>query len=208
MVEAATNEFIVGPDNELNERICNEVNLRPRDASAAVISVLQSRIRTGNPTIQLLSLELVDKLVKNCGMDLHLQVASEAFMQDMLSMIVASGTEVDEDVQKRAILIIQCWGESFKPYREIIPLYYEKYKELKFRGVANPYNWFKFWLTELSGIRFPRYYQLSNFSPLWVRSTSFVLLLSVLIPHISTNLSAPGPYPLVLKQVRRMPERR
>ena len=48
----------------------------------------------------------------------------------------------DEDVQKRAILIIQGWGE-FKPYREIIPLYYEKYKELKFRGVANPYNWFK-----------------------------------------------------------------
>ena len=134
LVEAATSGVLIGPDYDLNIKICHEVNLRP-EISNEVVRALQTSMRKNSTVSKLLSLELADTLVRSCGMELHHLIASEDFMQDMFQLIKTTDNNVDEDVSARAVAIMQCWGESFKNYRELFPLYFEKYRKLKFQGL-------------------------------------------------------------------------
>jgi hypothetical protein len=136
MIEAATNKILVGTDHRLIGQICHEVNLRPRELSAEAIQALQSCMRKSSTISKLLALEVADAFLRNCGMDIHQLVASEEFMQDMLNMVNTNTNpnQVDDEVSARAVAMIQCWAESFKEFREILPLYYEIYKKLRFQG--------------------------------------------------------------------------
>jgi hypothetical protein len=134
LVDAATSETLLGPDRAQNFRICETVNGNPKDGAADVVRALRKRLRLKNPKVQLLSLTLADQLVRSCGLDLHQQIASKDFMADMQSLVSGMNAEVDMEVNRKALLIIQCWGESFKDCRDELPLYYEMYASLKAQG--------------------------------------------------------------------------
>ena len=105
-----------------------------KDGASDACRELRKRLRLKNPKVQLLSLNLADQLVRNCGLDLHQQVASKDFMTDMQNLVSGMHAEVDMEVNRKALLLIQCWGESFKEYRDELPLYYEIYASLKSQG--------------------------------------------------------------------------
>ncbi len=99
-----------------------------------VVRALRKRLRLKNPKVQLLSLTLADQLVRSCGLEVHQQIASKDFMSDMQSLVSGMNAEVDMEVNRKALLIIQCWGESFKDCRDELPLYYEMYASLRSQG--------------------------------------------------------------------------
>lgn len=136
MVDAATSETLLGPDRTQNVRVCEAVNANPKDGAADAVRELRKRLRHKNPKVQLLSLNLADQLVRSCGFELHQQVASKDFMSDLQSLGSGMNAEVDMEVNRKALLLIQCWGESFKDFREDFPLYFEVYASLKSQGIT------------------------------------------------------------------------
>ncbi len=136
LIETATSKSLLGADQELNTRICDAINKTPKEGANDAIRVLQKRIRTQSPLAQMLSLTLLDRLVRSCGMEMHTRVASQDFMGDMLSMVSTPNNIADKEVSEKAISLIQCWGESFKPYQDIVPIYYEQYRFLKRQGAT------------------------------------------------------------------------
>jgi hypothetical protein len=145
LVDAATSETLLGPDRGQNIRVCEAVNSNsnPKDGAADAVRELRKRLRHKNPKVQLLSLNLADQLVRNCGYDLHHQVASKDFMTDMQNLVSGMNAEVDMEVNRKALLLLQCWGESFKDLREEFPLYYEIYASLKSQGWNGSFKLFK-----------------------------------------------------------------
>ncbi len=136
LIETATSKSLLGADQELNTRICDAINKMPKEGAIDAVRALQKRIRTQSPLAQMLSLTLLDRLVRSCGMELHTRIASQDFMKDMLSMVSTPNNIADNEVNEKAKSLIQCWGESFKPYQDIVPIYYEQYRFLKTQGAT------------------------------------------------------------------------
>ena len=75
---------------------------------------------------------------------MHLQIASKDFMTDMQALVSGLQTiKVDMEVNRRALLLIQCWGEVFRPFRQDVPLYTELYDSLKSQGKKVPTHIFE-----------------------------------------------------------------
>ena len=131
IVESATSETLLGPDQHLNTKICDAVNANPREGAQDSVRTLRRRLRHTNPKVQLLCLTLADTLVRRCGLEMHLQIASKDFMTDMQALVSGLQTiMVDIKVNRRALLLIQCWGEVFHPFRQDVPHYTELYDSL------------------------------------------------------------------------------
>jgi hypothetical protein len=208
MVDAATSETLLGPDRAQNFRICETVNGNPKDGAVDVVRALRKRLHLKNPKVQLLSLTLTDQLVRSCGLEVHQQIASKDFMSDMQSLVSGMNAEVDMEVNRKALLIIQCWGESFKDCRDELPLYYEMYASLRSQGrqshysvdldscfraptrrESNFYHLISNCCILSSGIRFPDYDSHSTFTPILVRPASTRLPVSPLIADTPTPVS-------------------
>lgn len=64
-------------------RLCSHTFLSARNVIAAVLKRLAHR----NPNVQLYSLTLTESLSKNCGKELHSEIASRAFTQALERLI-------------------------------------------------------------------------------------------------------------------------
>lgn len=110
-----------------------------------VAEVIRGRLKKGKTEISLLTIELLDSMVKNCP-KFHAFVAKEKFMGTLLK-IAQNGTtsrfgklSYDSkriELQERVLVIIQQWGLSFKNSRSF-PIFYQKYDELRRQGVKFP----------------------------------------------------------------------
>ena len=108
---------------------------RPEDIKDALRS-LRARLKVKNVGVQLLALTLLEALMKNCGPELHLQVAARDFMGE-LALLALPGN-ADRRVTQKVQQLLQAWGEAFKEMRREMPLFYDTYQELRERGVQFP----------------------------------------------------------------------
>ncbi|KAF3658085.1 hypothetical protein FXO38_13378, partial [Capsicum annuum] len=85
-VEKATSEFLIGPDWTMNIDICDTINSNQWLAKDTVKAV-KKRLQHKNPKVQLLSLTLLETMVKNCGDNAHFQIAERSILQDMVKIV-------------------------------------------------------------------------------------------------------------------------
>uniref|UniRef100_A0A7S0HGY9 VHS domain-containing protein n=1 Tax=Hanusia phi TaxID=3032 RepID=A0A7S0HGY9_9CRYP len=116
--------------------VCDSVNVGGRAMAQQVVKALRARVSETNPAVQLAALELAEVLVKNCGSELHQQVGSKHFMSDLQSIATEQGS--DPAVQRKALELIQAWGEAFKSLDQTLPLFAATLNLLKAQGVEFP----------------------------------------------------------------------
>ncbi|KAK1437165.1 hypothetical protein QVD17_02951 [Tagetes erecta] len=134
-VDKATSEFLNSPDWRINIGICDTINSKPWLAREYIRAV-RSRLQHKNPNVQLLSLTLLETIVKNCSEHVHVQIAERKILQEMIK-IVKKKTHMR--VRERILVLIDTWKEAFSDRRgKYTAQYYHAYEELRRFGVDFP----------------------------------------------------------------------
>ncbi|CAH9103201.1 unnamed protein product [Cuscuta europaea] len=130
-VEKATSELLIGPDWTLNIDICDSINSNHWLAKD-VVKTLKKRLQHKNPTVQLLSLTLLETMVKNCGDIVHFQIAERNIPQDMVKTVKK---KTDMHVRDKILGLLDSWHEAFGGPGGKYTQYYWAYDELRRSGV-------------------------------------------------------------------------
>ncbi|KAI0318377.1 hypothetical protein OF83DRAFT_1056989 [Amylostereum chailletii] len=140
IVAKATDENLTSENWEIILNLCDKVTDEGEQGARNVIASIMKRMTHRNANVQLYSLALVESLTKNCGKDLHSEVASRAFTQ-ALERIVTDRTSHDK-VRRKALGLISMWTAEFEndPTLGIMEECYEslKAKNYKFEAPDEP----------------------------------------------------------------------
>ncbi|KAG5550715.1 hypothetical protein RHGRI_015615 [Rhododendron griersonianum] len=135
LVEKATSYLLIDPDWTLNMEICDSINSSDRVAKD-VVKTVKKRLQHKNPNVHLLALTLLETMVKNCGHDVHLQIADKDILKEMIKIVKKKKT--DMHARDKILLLLDSWQEAFGGPAGIYPQYYRAYEELKLAGVLFP----------------------------------------------------------------------
>ncbi|KAL7589918.1 hypothetical protein Lser_V15G39968 [Lactuca serriola] len=135
-VDKATSEFLNGPDWTINIDICDTINANPWLVKD-VVKALKKRLQHKNPHVQLLSLTLLETMVKNCGDNVHYQIAERNILAEMIKIVKK---KTDMRVREKILVLLDSWQEAFGGRGGKYPQYYFAYDELRQAGVQFPHR--------------------------------------------------------------------
>ncbi|KAL3633362.1 hypothetical protein CASFOL_000583 [Castilleja foliolosa] len=133
-VEKATSEFLIAPDWTMNIDICDTINSNPILAKD-VVKAVKKRLLHKNPNVQLLSLTLLETIVKNCGDYVHFQIAERNILPEMVKIV---RKKADMKVRDKILTLIGSWHDAFGGPRGRYPQYHVAYEDLRRSGVNFP----------------------------------------------------------------------
>ncbi|KTW26638.1 hypothetical protein T552_02647 [Pneumocystis carinii B80] len=122
----ATDEHLSQENWEYILDVCDCLN-QGGDIKMAIF-VLQKRFSCGNENIQLYCLSLLEALVKNCGISVQREVASQVFIEMFLKYL--EDINAHFMVKERILLLIQQWAVDFSsnPLFEYVRKVYQQFK--------------------------------------------------------------------------------
>ncbi|PON53562.1 Target of Myb protein [Parasponia andersonii] len=133
-VEKATSDLLISPDWTMNIDICDSVNSHHWQAKD-VVKALKRRLQHKNSKVQLLSLTLLETMVKNCGDYVHFQIAERNILGEMIKIVKK---KADMQVREKILVLLDSWQEAFGGPGGKHPQYYYAYEELRRSGVEFP----------------------------------------------------------------------
>ncbi|KAJ8551005.1 hypothetical protein K7X08_000375 [Anisodus acutangulus] len=133
-VEKATSEFLIGPDWTMNIDICDTISSNQWLAKG-VVKAVKKRLQHKNPKVQLLALTLLETMVKNCGDNVHFQIAERSILQDMVKIVKK---RTDMHVRDKVLVLLDSWQDAFGGAGGKYPQYYWACEELRRAGVEFP----------------------------------------------------------------------
>ncbi|THH03276.1 hypothetical protein EW145_g6384 [Phellinidium pouzarii] len=131
VVAKTTDENLTSENWELILNLCDKVMDEGEQGARNVIAAVLKRLAHRNPNVQLYALALVEALSKNCGIQVHREIASRSFTQG-LERLVTDRTAHDK-VKKKSLSLIDMWTGEFEndPSLGIME---ECYESLRGRG--------------------------------------------------------------------------
>ncbi|KAJ7722686.1 hypothetical protein B0H16DRAFT_1599916 [Mycena metata] len=111
IVVKTTSETLTSENWELILNLCDKVSDEGQEGSHNVVAALLKRLTHRNPNVQLYTLSLAEALGKNCGVELHRELASRAWTQGLERVITDRNTH--EKVRTRALGLVALWTSDF-----------------------------------------------------------------------------------------------
>ncbi|KAG8802765.1 ESCRT-0 subunit protein hse1, partial [Serendipita sp. 399] len=111
IVVKATDENQTSENWEILLNLCDKVSEEGEQGARNVIAALLKRLTHRNANVQLYSLAVAEALSKNCGIEVHREIASRAFTQG-LEKLVTDRTGHDK-VKKKALTLIDGWDKEW-----------------------------------------------------------------------------------------------
>ncbi|KAI0358316.1 hypothetical protein OH77DRAFT_1587989 [Trametes cingulata] len=131
IVAKTTDENLTGENWELILNLCDKVQEEGEQGARNVIAASLKRLTHRNPNVQLYTLTLVEALSKNCGIEVHREIASRAFTQGLEKLVTDRTTH--DKVRKRALNLVAIWTAEFEK-DPTLGLMEECYETLKGKG--------------------------------------------------------------------------
>jgi len=136
MIESATREDALGPDWGLNMQICDLINSGGQAVANDAVYAIKKRMKNRNPKVALLTLDILETGVKNCGVDFHLEVGSLEFLNELEAMVAKNDCE--RPVRAKVLMLVQSWAEAFSQVRDDMPAFEDLYMRLRRKGFEFP----------------------------------------------------------------------
>ena len=107
IVTEATSDILLLPDMEKITFICDSANLKEENA-VDVVRAVRRRIDNKNPKVQAFTVTLLDKLVKECGAIVHLEIAeTKGLLRDLVNIAVkVPSRDGEREAKKSALTLI------------------------------------------------------------------------------------------------------
>ncbi|KAL2899984.1 TOM1-like protein 6 [Bienertia sinuspersici] len=133
-VDKATSELLVGPDWTMNMDICDFCNSNHWLAKD-VVKEVKRRLQHKNPKVQLLTLTLLETMVKNCGEYIHYHIAERKILDEMIKIVKK---KADVHVREKILALLDSWQEAFGGPGGKYSQYFWACDELRRSGVNFP----------------------------------------------------------------------
>ncbi|XP_021766237.1 TOM1-like protein 6 [Chenopodium quinoa] len=133
-VDKATSELLVGPDWTLNIDICDFCNSNHWLAKD-VVKEVKRRLLNKNPKVQLLTLTLLETMIKNCGEYIHYHIAERKILDEMIKLVKK---KADMHVREKILVLLDSWQEAFGGPGGKYSQYYWACDELRRSGIHFP----------------------------------------------------------------------
>jgi hypothetical protein len=114
----------------LSTEICDAVN-SSKQAAKECYEVVKKRMmsKDAGGRVALLTLELIEMLVKNCGFNFFSLVARQEFQDDLIKLVKKEKTPAV--VRDKVLLLIMSWGEAFNNMKDVYPSFQQTYAYLR-----------------------------------------------------------------------------
>ncbi|THU95019.1 hypothetical protein K435DRAFT_667261 [Dendrothele bispora CBS 962.96] len=112
IVTKTTDENLTTENWELILNLCDKVNDEGQEGAHEVLVALLKRLAHRNPNVQLYTLTLAEALSKNCGIEMHRELASRAWTGGLERVVVDRNTH--EKVRRRILSLIAMWTAEFE----------------------------------------------------------------------------------------------
>ncbi|KAJ4908953.1 ENTH/VHS/GAT family protein [Raphanus sativus] len=132
-VDKATSELLLTPDWTIIIAICDSLNSN-RGHCKDAIKAVKRRLQHKSSKVQLLTLTLLEAMLKNCGEFVHSHIAEKHVLEDMVKIIVRK--KGDFEVRNKILILLDTWNEAFSACK--YPHYNWAYRELIRSGVKFP----------------------------------------------------------------------
>ncbi|KAH7388564.1 hypothetical protein KP509_16G081800 [Ceratopteris richardii] len=134
LVERATSDLLAGPDWGLNLQICDAIN-QNNSYSRDVVKCIQKRLSSKSAKVQILTLTVLEMIIKNCGESVHQQVAEKGVLKSMVKIVKGKG---DAIVREKILTLLKAWQMMFGGPKAKYPQYSSAYEGLLRSGVQFP----------------------------------------------------------------------
>ncbi|KAI0825711.1 hypothetical protein BC629DRAFT_1276656 [Irpex lacteus] len=131
IVAKTTDENLTSENWELIITLCDKVQEEGEQGARNVIAAILKRLTHRTSNVQLYTLTLAESLTKNCGIEVHREIASRAFTQGLEKLIQDRNTH--EKVRRRALSLIEEWAGDFEK-DPTLGIMEECYTNLKSKG--------------------------------------------------------------------------
>ncbi|EMD39001.1 hypothetical protein CERSUDRAFT_81790 [Gelatoporia subvermispora B] len=131
IVGKTTDENLTGENWELILNLCDKVQDEGEQGARNVTASVLKRLAHRNPNVQLYTLTLAEALSKNCGIEVHREVASRAFTQGLEKLVTDRTTH--DKVRRRTLALVAQWTSDFEK-DPTLGIMEECYESLKSKG--------------------------------------------------------------------------
>ncbi|THH32036.1 hypothetical protein EUX98_g2146 [Antrodiella citrinella] len=112
IVGKATDENLTGENWEIILNLCDKVQDEGEAGARNVVAAILKRLAHRNPNVQLYTLSLCESLTKNCGVEVHREIASRAFTQGLERIVTDRNTH--DKVRRKALGLVALWVHEFE----------------------------------------------------------------------------------------------
>ncbi|KAH9915662.1 uncharacterized protein B0H18DRAFT_885721 [Fomitopsis serialis] len=112
IVAKTTDENLTNENWELILNLCDKVLDEGEPGARNIVAAVLKRLAHRNPNVQLYTLTLAESLTKNCGIEVHREIASRAFTQGLEKLVTDRTTH--DKVRRRALSLIAQWTSEFE----------------------------------------------------------------------------------------------
>ncbi|TFK65081.1 hypothetical protein BDN72DRAFT_773841 [Pluteus cervinus] len=132
IVVKTTDENLTSENWELILNLCDKVQDEGESGARDVILALLKRLAHRSPNVQLYALTVAEALTKNCGIEVHREIASKAFTQGLEKL--ATDRTTHDKVKKRTLSLIAMWVSEWEN-DSTLGIMEDCYNNLKTKGL-------------------------------------------------------------------------
>jgi hypothetical protein len=138
LIDECASEMQLNTDIALNMQVCDQINREGTPAAKDAIKTIKKKLKSSssNPKTCLLTLTLLEMMMKNCRAELHLEASNSSFLKDLEELACSSKTDVR--VRDKILELIQSWADAFNAFKDDLPMFDALYVRMKRQGISFP----------------------------------------------------------------------
>jgi hypothetical protein len=138
LIDECTSEMQLNTDIALNMQVCDQINREGTAAAKDAIKTIRKKLKSSssNPKTCLLTLTLLEMMMKNCRAELHLEASNASFLKDLEEL--ATSPKTDVRVRDKILELIQSWADAFNAFKDDLPMFDALYMRMKRQGISFP----------------------------------------------------------------------